>query len=135
MQNVDPRVWRADALLDTVPIANEAVQEVRDKGSLVLRVPIRQRWFNRGLFAIVLPYRQNKGYALDQIGEEVWRACDGKRTMEDLIDTFARRHQLRFHEARVAVTQFVQQMVQRGLLVLAVPDAILETLKKEQGAA
>jgi hypothetical protein len=58
--------------------------------------------------------------ALDRVGTEVWRACDGGRTVERIIDEFAERHRIRFHEARTSIVSFMRSLVDKNLLVLAV---------------
>ena len=131
MQKLDPKTWRADVLLDAVAVGNTAVrQELRD-GRLVLHVPIQRKWYNSPPLSWFMPFRKERGFALDQFGEEVWRACDGEQTMEALIEEFAQQHQLRFHEARLAVTRFMQMMVQRGLVVLVFPKDKLQAIRAE----
>jgi hypothetical protein len=76
----------------------------------------------KGPLSWALPFRPEKGVALDQLGTEVWRACDGARTVERIIDEFAERHRVRFHEARNSVVSFLHSLLQRNLLVLAVDD-------------
>jgi hypothetical protein len=109
-------------LLDAVPMANRAVR-VEERGeTLILFVPIQRRWWMKGPLTWALPFRPEKGIALDQLGTEVWRACDGERTVERIIDEFAERHRVRFHEARNSVVSFLHSLLQRKLLVLAVDD-------------
>ncbi|NJL30464.1 MAG: PqqD family protein [Phycisphaerales bacterium] len=106
-------------MLDAVPLPNQSAQvDHRDNGSLVIYVPLRQRWFMQPPWSWLLRVRQQAGYELDGLGREVWEACDGKRTVENIIDNFAARHHLRFHEARLSVMAFLQQLVRRGVIVL-----------------
>jgi len=59
---------------------------------------------------------------LDRLGSEVWDLCDGQRTGEGVVDDFAQRHRLTFHEARAAVTVYLKTLVQRGALALEMPE-------------
>lgn len=128
-KRTDPTTWRADVLLDAVAYANQAVREERRDGHLVLHVPIRKTWYNRPPFSWILQYRDERGFAVDQLGEFVWQACDGKQTVEQIIEGFATLHQLRFHEARLAVTRFLENLVERRLVVVVLPEqAIVESL-------
>lgn len=128
-KQMDPKSWRADVLLDAVAYANEAVREERRQGHLVLHVPIRKTWFNRPPISWILSYREERGFAVDQLGQFVWEACDGKQTVEQIIENFANLHQLRFHEARLAVTRFLQTLVERGLVVIVLPEqSLVESL-------
>ena len=55
---------------------------------------------------------------LDRLGSQVWQLCDGVRTVEDVVDEFARLHRLTFHEARASVTAYLKMLVQRGVLAM-----------------
>jgi hypothetical protein len=112
-----------DQLLDAVPVCNRAVRVERHADSVLLWVPIRRRPWMRGPLAWLLPFRKEKGIALDVVGTEIWSACDGLCRVEDIIERFAERHKLRFHEARVSVSSFLKSLCERNLLVLAVPSA------------
>jgi hypothetical protein len=110
-----------DQLLDAVPTHNRAVRSEQRGRALILWVPIRRRWWMQGLLGFLLPFRREKGIALDALGQEVWRACDGEQRLETIIETFAARHQIRFHEARSSVMQFLRSLVERRLVALVVP--------------
>ncbi|HEV8244344.1 MAG TPA: PqqD family protein [Polyangiaceae bacterium] len=109
-----------EAILAAIPTANRAVRVEQRAHGAVLFVPLRQRAWTK-LARLILPLRPERGYALDRLGEEVWSACDGKRTLEAVVDEFARRHELSFHEARLCVMQFVRMLSERNLLALVVP--------------
>ena len=130
-QRLNPKAWRADVLLDAVPVSNDAVREERQDGLLVLHVPIRKTWYNSSALSIILPFRSQRGFALDQLGESVWRACDGQQTVEQMIEAFAQTQHIRFHEARLLVVRFLQMLVQRKLAVLVFPEATVEALRKQ----
>ncbi len=51
----------------------------------------------------------------------MWNLCDGQRSVEDIIDEMSRRHRLSFHEARVAVTGLLRELIRRGALAIALP--------------
>lgn len=69
-------------------------------------------------FSLVMPYRDRKGFRLDTLGMEVWQACDGTRTIENIVEEFSDRHRSSFHEARLAVTQFIKTMASRELVAV-----------------
>ena len=58
---------------------------------------------------------------LDRLGSRVWEFCDDRRTVEEIVDAFADRYGLTFHEARAAVTGYLKMLIQRGALAIAVP--------------
>jgi hypothetical protein len=55
---------------------------------------------------------------LDNIGVKILEMSDGKQTVENIIDKFSEEYKLSFHEARVSVTEYIKQLVQRGILVI-----------------
>ncbi len=55
---------------------------------------------------------------LDRLGARVWDLCDGKRTVEEIVDEFAELYDLSFHEARTSVTMYLKMLVQRGALAI-----------------
>jgi hypothetical protein len=69
-----------------------------------------------------VPVRAERHVTLDELGAAIWRGCDGVRRVEDLVDAFAAEHRLTFHEARVAVTNYLSQLIRRGVLVIALPE-------------
>jgi hypothetical protein len=117
IEHADPSV-----LLDAVPMANQAVRSEIIGDHLVLFVPIQRRWWMNGPLGWLLPFRSERGVALDALGREVWEACDGKRSSEQIIEEFAERHRVRFHEARLSVMQFMRSLVQKNLIVLALRE-------------
>jgi hypothetical protein len=68
-----------------------------------------------------MPISHERAISLDRLGSEVWQACDGRRTVEEIVDLFAAAHDLTFHEARLSVTEFLRLLVLRGLVVVAGP--------------
>jgi hypothetical protein len=113
---LDPAV-----LLDAVPSQNQVLRLEPRGSSLVVWVPIRKRWWMRPPLSWILPFRSEKGVELDALGHEVFIACDGSRTTERIVEEFAERHRLRFHEARLSVLSFLKSLVERNLVALVLP--------------
>jgi hypothetical protein len=116
--NIDP-----SQLLDAIPTVNGVVRKEQMGETLVLFVPIRRRWWMKPL-GWLLPFRKERGIALDALGREVFEACDGQTTTEQIIESFAARHRLRFHEARLNVLQFLRSLMDRNLVVFALPKRL-----------
>ena len=51
----------------------------------------------------------------------MWLACDGELRLEQIVEQFADRHQLKFHEARLCIVAFLRSLAERNLLALVVP--------------
>ena len=70
----------------------------------------------------IVPVRPERRVVLDRLGLEVWRLCDGVRTVEAVVDAFAAAHGLTFHEARAAVTGYINSLVRRGVLAVVLAE-------------
>jgi hypothetical protein len=60
-------------------------------------------------------------YGLDRYGREVLEACDGKRTVRNIMDRFAAAHKVSAAEAEKAVAAFLRTLLGKGLIVMEVP--------------
>ncbi len=106
-------------VLDTVPVRNTSVREERrNEGETVLVVPLKRRWYMGPPLSWVMPFSGERKVELDPLGMDVWGWCDGQRTAEDVIDAFAEKHHVTFHEARVSVLTFLRELTRRGLIVM-----------------
>ena len=102
---------------------NEAmeVEELRS-GRCRVAVPLkRPRWLVPPL-TWILPFSSHRRVELDELGSEVLRLCDGRRSVEEIIEKFASSHKLTFREAQVSVTTFLKQLTQRGIIVIVGQD-------------
>lgn len=117
-------------LLDAVVVKNAAVRSERRGAALVLWVPIEQRWWMGPPLGWLLPFRKEKGVELDALGQEVFAECDGERRLEDIIERFAERHRVRFHEARHSVVQFLSLLFERKLVSLRVPNEAVVPIRR-----
>lgn len=117
-----PVIFTGSEMLAAVPVRNEqARSEPTDRGDLVVRVPLEPRWYLRPPVTWLLPLRRDRAVCLDRLGQEIWRACDGERTVEEIVEAFAARHHLRFHEARLSVMAFLRELTRRGVVAMVVP--------------
>jgi hypothetical protein len=105
-------------LLDAIPTLNQAVRREDRAQGTILWVPIQRRWWMGPPLSWFLPFRSEKGVALDALGTQVVGLCDGVRTTEEIIEVFAKEHQIRFHEARLSILSFLKSLVQRNLMVV-----------------
>jgi hypothetical protein len=62
--------------------------------------------------------RIEKKLQLDELGTQVWKLVDNRRTVREIVREFARSHQLMEKEAEVAVTRFLRELGKRGLIGL-----------------
>ena len=110
-----PGAW--GPMLAAVLIQNRAARVVREEadGSVTLAVPTRKpplSWLVR------VP--KERLTVLDPIGAAIWKSCDGRRSVEAIVEKFATFYRLSFHESRVSVTGYVTTLLRRGVLAVAV---------------
>jgi len=58
--------------------------------------------------------------ALDSLGREVYDACDGRTSVARIVRDFAARHKVSVAESEVAVTMFLQTLMKKGLVEMAI---------------
>ncbi len=109
--------WRRSLL--GVPLRNEAAGVVEEGDEIRVKVALKRPWWLLPPISWAVKPRSEKDMRLDALGAEVWRLCDGERTVERVIDEFAASYRLTFHESRAAVTTYLKQLVERGVLVIA----------------
>ena len=115
-----PGTW--DALLAAVLVPNQAARIVHEEpdGSLTIAVPTRKPSFIRGLLSWMVRVPKERLTVLDPMGAGLWKACDGRRSVEEIVEQFGALHHLSFHESRVSVTGYVSSLLRRGILAVAV---------------
>lgn len=57
-------------------------------------------------------------FGLDPYGREVYDACDGKTSINDIVSRFARNHKISVVEAEVSVSTFFKTLMTRGLIAI-----------------
>ena len=106
--------------LTLTPVKNIELTEITlDSGVVVIHYPITMRpwmakWMRR--FKGSSPQTGSRKLQLDSLGTEVWEMIDGKKTVGNIVDAFAKVHQLEDREAEMAVTQFLRDLGKRGLI-------------------
>jgi hypothetical protein len=105
-------------MLELTPVHNAAAHVERTEEGVSVTVRNERPWFLRPPLSWVLRLPESKRVVLDELGEDVWEKCDGKRRAETIIELFAREHELSFHEARVMVGQYLGVLAKRGVLAV-----------------
>lgn len=108
----------AGKLLSAVPQPNSAMKTERTAEGLLVSVPMRRPGWLVPPLSWILPFSSVRRVQLDSAGSAVLDLCDGRRTVEQIIEAFAREHKLSFREAQLAVTEFLRQLVKRGIVAI-----------------
>ncbi len=109
--------------LHSVPWINSSM-ELRPKpdGTAVAEVPFHKPKYLIPPLSWVLPFGKYRRIGLDAMGLSLINLCDGRRTVEKIIEIFAVNNKLTFREAQLTVTQYLRQLTLRGVTVLVGKD-------------
>jgi hypothetical protein len=124
-------------LLAAVPHWNRAMTVEAITSGLLLSIPMRRpRWLVPPL-SWVLPFSGFRRVELDAPGKAVLELCDGQRNVEEVIERFAADNKLSFREAQLAVTQFLKELLRRGIIAfVGMPEGfVAKDALLENGAA
>ena len=117
----DVRPTRSESLACIPQKTPQVAEKILEDGNVLLDYTITVRpWFAGFLrrFGTVSDGRIKKQLQLDELGTQVWQMVDSRKSVRDLIQQFARTHQLPEREAEVAVTRFLRELGKRGLIGL-----------------
>lgn len=110
-------------------LLNERIHADRNIASKVrVSVPLRRPGFLVPPISWFIKPRERKTLQLDPLGSEVFSLIGACRTVGEIVDRFAEKHRLTFHESRVSVTQYISHLVDNGIAVVAMPK---ETSKED----
>ena len=104
-------------MLRAHPLQNHAARVEREPGERV-SVWVEQTRRLVPPLSWIVPFKRERLTRLDPIGSRVWSLCDGRHTVEDVVDAVAQQYRLTFHESRVAVTGYLKTLIQRGVLAI-----------------
>jgi hypothetical protein len=107
-------------MLTARPVRNMAADAKIDGDELRISVPTKPAWwYNVPPVCWIVHPAKARIFILDRVGRPLWDWCDGERTVEQLVDLFAEKHNLTFHESRVSVTNYLRLLIARGALAVA----------------
>jgi hypothetical protein len=67
-----------------------------------------------------VPPGATKTFELDAIGVFVWRHCDGRHTVQQIIRKLATEYRLNLREAEVPTIKFLHTLARKGLIGFSV---------------
>jgi len=125
-----PRLSKHEALAAR-PVRNQAV-EWRAEGERTVLV-LRRREDRLGrLLSLLFVVPKERKIELDRVGSLVWRQCDGRHTVAELIAELAGKYKLNRKEAEVSLTSFLRMLGKRKLIAIAVPKHAGRTPKERR---
>ena len=107
-------------ILESVPILNESALIKRgSRGGALVEIPLKRPKYMIPPLSWVLPFSRMRRVKLDVLGVAMLDICDGRRTVEGVIEKFAMDNKLTFREAQLPVMEFLKNLSERGVLVIA----------------
>jgi hypothetical protein len=105
-------------ILRAVPHRNRAMEVSPGPRGAMVSVPVRRPSWLVPPISWILPFSSHRRVELDDLGLEVLNLCNGRNTVESVIEKFAADHKLSFREAQLSVTQFLRLLTERGLVAV-----------------
>jgi len=75
----------------------------------------RGEWWARVL-SMVFPIPRERIVELDGVGGEVWKLCDGEKTLREMTRALQERHKLTRAEAEWSLRTYLRDLGKRGLV-------------------
>ena len=101
------------------------MEEKSAGGDVLLTYPLILRpWFLHLARGLGLRTAQplNRKLQLDEMGSLTWALLDGERTVQDMAEQLVYTYNLNQREAEIAVTSFLRQLGQRGIIGFLPPS-------------
>ena len=114
-----PKLSRQD-ILNSIPTRNQAITVERGKkGEVLLILPIKKTWWINFLSKILLAPKK-KIITLDEIGTKVWEMCDGKTSVESIIQKLCLDLKMNRKEVETSLLFYLRQLASRSIVGLQV---------------
>lgn len=72
-----------------------------------------------GSEAVLVQAERAKVKVLNEVGARIWELADGSRSVLEIASQISREYQVGVEEAQTDAWNFIQQLVERGLLLLS----------------
>ncbi|OGF45254.1 MAG: hypothetical protein A2452_10080 [Candidatus Firestonebacteria bacterium RIFOXYC2_FULL_39_67] len=114
-----------EVLLKSRPLKNPGIKYEEKNGEIHLALE-RKKTLSASLLAKIFIVPRNKVLILDKIGSEVWKLCDGKNKLVDIIKQLSKNHKLSQYEAEVSLMEYFKILAKRGIIGLEVSKKDVE---------
>ena len=117
-----PKSWKQ--MLLAIPTPNTAANAKYDEGSGLVTVTVKNIKPDYMIppFSWVVHFSPQKEITLDKLGSQLWKLCNGKNTVENIIDLFKDAYGLTFHEAKTSVVEYLKKLIQRGVVAVIIQE-------------
>jgi hypothetical protein len=110
--------------LKSIPIRITNEYYENEDGSTTILVEIEYKGFIGKLLKIfsITPPPKYKRIVLDRIGSIVWKMCDGKHSIEDIIKKLVKETGLSRRNIELAIYNYIKTLIMKGLIELKIPN-------------
>jgi len=129
-----PQLSRQDALR-VYPMHSPQLEWTLDSEGLVTATLVRRTDLWGRLLANFFSIPDSRELKLDRVGSHVWQLCDGERTANEVIVAMCEEYKLSRREVEVSFIAFMRLLAKRGMVVVAVPKDIVDSLDPAMAAA
>jgi len=111
-----PRLSREAALAARpYPLPGIRIQAEED-GKIKILIRFQRSGWQKWLGA---PAEYERQFELDNLGCEVFEACDGNTSVKKIVKRFAASHDLNVAEAEMAVTKYMKTLMMKRIIGMA----------------
>jgi len=110
-----------EVFLKSIPIRNPNLTWKKyPSGEIAVIIKLEEK--KRGFKFIKTP--KEKKILLDKVGSFVWELCDGKHTVDDIINELVSKYKLHRREAEASLTLYLRMLSQRLLVGFKLPPSL-----------
>ena len=103
-------------MLASRPTRNDSLRwEENDNGEVQVFIERQETWKVRLLSKVFYIPKERK-ITLDEVGTEVWRMCNGRNSVGDMIELLSDKYQLNRKEAEVSLLQYLKTLGQKRFI-------------------
>lgn len=124
------KIVPSEQFLKLKPVRNPYLEWSKsEKGEVTIKMKLKPTKKTKVLSKLFsLPKEVTKKVTLDEVGSFVWDMCDGKHTVEEIVQELSDRYKMMRRETEVALMTYFQQLASRRFIGVLVPEA-----KKKEG--
>jgi len=111
-----------EAQMRSIPLRTEGVSARRTGlGGLELTIPLVHRGLAQRL-RFLLRLSDVRRIELDALGAHLYGLCDGRRTVEEIVEMHQSEWKLTFFEARAMILSYLRLLSRRNLILFLTPE-------------
>ena len=129
-----PKIGR-EAMFKSKPTRNEGLDWERNAEDEITITLKRSDTLKVKVLSKLFWVPERRTLVLDQIGSEVWQMCDGRNSVETIIDSLQEKHKLNAKEAEISLLTYLKKLGQKNLVGFVVEKEDLPRKKRRKANA